>query len=92
VETGASAFVTSLYNAGYYDPSTGKYRVQTSEKIGDVPVVNVFVNLRIRTCVISVMLENLTYGWFGRDLYYSGPRNPAPPRMLRFSVNWLLTN
>lgn len=90
-ETGASAFVTSAYQAPFYDPATGRYRQQFGEKIGSTPVVNIFLNLRIRTAVISIMSENFLYGWVG-DPHYSGPRNPAPPRMLRLSVNWLMTN
>jgi hypothetical protein len=90
-EGGVSSFITTKFNAPYYDPATGRYRQQSSEKIGNVPVVNLFVNLRIRTAVISVMAENFMYGWFGEQ-YYSGPRNPAPPRMLRISVNWVMAN
>jgi hypothetical protein len=90
-EGGVSSFITSQFNGPYYDPATGRYRYEPTEKIGNIPVINLFVNLRIRTAVISVMAENFMHGWWGEP-YYSGPRNPAPPRMLRISVNWLMAN
>lgn len=90
-EAGISGFITSGFYTPRYEPALGRYRSQYTEITGETPVFNVFVNLRIRTAVISVMMENALYGVVG-DPYYSGPRNPAPPRMLRISIQWLLDN
>ena len=90
-EGGISGFITSEFYTPFYEPALGRYRSQYNEFTGGTPVLNAFVNLRIRTAVISVIMENAAYGWLG-DPYYSGPRNPAPPRVLRLSVQWLLAN
>lgn len=90
-EGGFSGFITSSFSAPWYDPATGRYRTQQEYNIGNSPVISAFVNLRIKTATISVLMENLGYGWIGNPLY-SGPQNPAAPRILRISVNWLLSN
>jgi hypothetical protein len=90
-EGGFSGFITSSFAAPWYDPATGRYRTQQEVEVGGSPVINAFVNLRIKTATISVLMENLGYGWIGKPLY-SGPQNPAAPRILRISVSWLLSN
>ena len=79
-------YFTNFY-ANEYNPLLGEFFVQNQKEIGNFPMVDFFINLRIQQTRIFVKAEHFNSSFTGNN-YYSAPHNPYHDFMLRFGLVW----
>lgn len=95
VHFGAEMFWFTRYNAPEYCGQLLQYAVQENSelrtKVGGYPLVNVYMNFRIKQCRIYVMMSHVNQGMGSND-YFLTPHHPLNERMFRFGLSWTFNN
>ena len=79
------------YYADYYSPVLGMFYVQHTEKIGDFPWLDTFVNLKLKRTRFYVKYTNLATK-FIRKGYYTTPGYAQQISNLSFGLSWTFYN
>lgn len=87
LQTGFTVQYFSKYYANNYNPLIGEFYVQEKTKIGDFPLVDFFINARVRQTRIFLKAEHFNSGFTGHD-YYSAPNYPYKDFVVRFGLVW----
>lgn len=91
IQGGVSAKYFSSYYMNGYHPLLGDYYVQNDTKIGDFPMVDVFLNMKIRTARVYLAVEQLNH-LVGKSHHYSAPMYPYRDLTLRLGLTWNFFN
>jgi len=86
-QVGWSLYYTPAYQIDDYMPALGMFYRQDEESIGDTPLFNLFANIQIKRTRLFVKLYHLSSQIQTRD-YYTAPRYPMAPMMIKFGVSW----
>lgn len=86
-QTGISFKYFSKYYGNDYNPLLGSFFVQDKVEIGDYPVFDFFIDMKIRTAKIFLILEHFNSSFTGYN-YYSAPNYPYRDFTLRFGISW----
>ena len=86
-QTGFTLNYFTMYYANEYNPLLGEFFVQNQKEIGNFPMVDFFINLRIQQTRIFVKAEHFNSSFTG-NTYYSAPHYPYRDFMLRFGLVW----
>lgn len=87
IQTGITFKYFTSYNMDGYDPVLGEFYTQNREQFGDFPLVDIFLNARIRQTRIFFKLEHAN-ATFSDPVFFSAPRNPYRDMTLRFGLVW----
>lgn len=87
-QVGLDVFYHSSYFADTYMPATGQFFLQDEKRIGAYPVIDFFMNFKIRRARMFFKIDHLNDGVIGYD-YYSALHYPLPGRTLKFGVSWM---
>lgn len=87
LQTGFTFQYFSNYYANDYNPLLGDFYVQNQTKIGGFPLVDFFVNARIRQTRLFLKAEHFNAAMTGNN-YYSAPNYPYRDFMIRFGLVW----
>lgn len=87
IQTGLTFQYFSGYYADDYNPLIGEYSVQSQKKVGDYPVVDFFVNARIRQTRLFFKLEHFNASFTGNN-FLNSPNYPYRDFVLRFGLEW----
>jgi hypothetical protein len=87
LQTGFTFQTFTKYYANDYNPLIGEFYVQEKTKIGDFPLVDFFINARVRQARIFLKAEHLNSSFTGRN-YYSAPNYPYKDFIIRFGLVW----
>lgn len=85
-----SGFTFNYFTKFYindYNPVTTEAFVQTQKKVGDFPMIDFFVNARIRQTRIFFKLEHFNSRITGNN-FYTAPNYPYRDFMIRFGLVW----
>ncbi|WP_396155227.1 putative porin [Flavobacterium sp.] len=85
-----TGFVFNYFTKYYindYNPVTVEAFVQNERKVGDFPMIDFFVNARIRQTRIFFKLEHLNSRITGNN-FYTAPNYPYRDFMIRFGLVW----
>lgn len=91
---GADARYFTEYEAPDYFAPLGQYTVQTGDsktKIGNYPLVNVYLNFKLSKARFFVMMSHVNSG-YGKKNYFFTPHYPLNGRVLRFGISWNFAN
>ena len=88
LQTGLTLKYFSSYYMDSYDPVLGEFTVQTDQELGAFPMVDFFVNAKVRQTRIFFKLEHLNQLVASGDNYFSAPRTPYRDFTVRFGVVW----
>lgn len=87
LQTGVTFNYFTSYFADDYNPVLGSFYTQTQKEVGGYPMLDFFVNAKIRTFRLFLKLEH-----FNSDLsnskYYVTPNYTTRSFMFRFGVTW----
>ncbi|AJH16361.1 putative porin [Myroides profundi] len=86
-QTGITLSYFTKYYGNDYNPLIGDFFVQDKVEIGNYPVLDFFINMKIRTARIYLMLEHFNSSMTGYK-YYSAPNNPYKDFTFRFGITW----
>ena len=93
VEMGGDLRYFTRYYAPDYSPAIQQFAIQDATyprvKIGNYPLVNVYVNLHLKHCRIYIAMNHVNAGT-GRMFW--APHYPMDPRNIHFGVSWNFFN
>lgn len=87
LQTGITVNYFSKYYANDYNPILGEFFVQKDKQIGDFPMLDFFVNARVKQTRIFLKAEHFNSGMSGNK-FYSAPNLPFHDFMIRFGLVW----
>lgn len=87
LQIGVTANYFTKYYANDYNPLLGEFYVQNETKIGAFPLLDFFVNARIRQTRLFLKAEHFNSAMTGYN-YYSAPNYPYRDFMIRFGLEW----
>lgn len=94
MEIGADGRYFSQYYTYDYSPELGQYMnqdVARKIKIGNYPVINVYINCQLKHMRFYIMMSHVNQGMGNRSEFYA-PHYPINPRILKFGLSWNLYN
>jgi Putative porin len=87
LQTGFTFQYFTKYYGNDYNPLIGEFYVQNTNKIGDFPLIDFFVNARVKRARIFLKAEHFNSSFTGRD-YFSAPNYPYKDFIVRFGLIW----
>ena len=90
-QIGLDLHYDTSYYADYYSPALGMFYVQHTQKIGDFPWLDAFVNLKLKRTRFYVKYSNLGTK-FIRKGYYTTPGYAQQIASLAFGLSWTFYN
>ncbi|HEX9979656.1 MAG TPA: putative porin [Flavobacterium sp.] len=87
IQTGVTLNYFTKYYANGYSPVLGEFFVQNQREIGNFPMLDFFINARIRQTRIFLKAEHFNSAWTGND-FYSAPDYPYRDFVVRFGLVW----
>ncbi len=85
--TGINIYYHNNYHANAYSPITGTFLVQNTGQFTYYPVLDYFLNVRVKRLKAFFLIEHLNKDifYFG---YYGAPNYPMPDRKMRIGLSW----
>lgn len=91
LQTGLTFKYFSKYYANEYNPLISSFNVQNDKKIGNFPMIDVFVNARIKRTRLFLKAEHINSTITGNN-FYSTPSYPYRDFIIRFGLIWNFFN
>lgn len=91
IRLGAETYYRTLFYAPGYSTDLGVFYAQRSMKIGNYPMINVFLSLKWKNANVFVRIFNVAQGAFGYD-FFAAPHYPDRRRSFRLGINWYFYN
>lgn len=79
-------YFTKYYMNGYH-PVLGEFFTQNQAKYGEFPIIDLFVNAKVRQTRLYLKAEHVNSGTTGNS-FYSAPGYPYRDYIIRFGVVW----
>ncbi len=86
-QIGFDVHCSSGYYSNAYSPATSIFYQQNSEKTNGYPLIDLFVNFKIKTARLFFKYQNMGDGLVANN-YLNTPHYPMPGGMIQFGVNW----
>lgn len=86
-QTGITFNYFTEYYANGYNPVIGEFYVQDATKIGNFPMLDFFINARVKTARFFLKAESFNT-LFTKPNYYSAPGYPYRDFIVRFGLVW----
>lgn len=77
------------YYANEYNTVLGDMTVQSQKEIGNYPVIDFFVNAKIKTFRLFLKAENFNSKFSSKQDYFAAPNYSTRPFMIRFGITWM---
>ena len=87
IQTGFTFQYFSKYYANDYNPLLGEFYVQNETQIGDFPMIDFFINAKVKQARLYLKAEHLNSAWTGYN-FYSAPNYPYRDFLVRFGIVW----
>lgn len=87
LQTGITFKYFTSYTMNGYNPILGEFYVQNKEKLGGYPLLDFFINARIKQTRIYLKAEHFNAPFSGYD-YYAAPNYPYRDFVIRFGLVW----
>ncbi|HEY5368082.1 MAG TPA: putative porin [Hanamia sp.] len=97
LSTGLQVIYNTPYKADNYSPVMGKFFLQDSIKISNLPTINAFFNFRIKSFTAFIRIENLNTVTFSPTFQFTNnsfaaPLYPTPGFLFKFGIKWGFVN
>ncbi|MCK0161705.1 putative porin [Allomuricauda sp. F6463D] len=87
IQTGVTFKYFTSYNMDAYNPLLGEFYIQNKEELGGYPLLDVFINAKVKQTRIYLKAEHLN-SMFSEPNYYSAPNYPYRDFVIRFGLVW----
>lgn len=87
LQTGFIFNYFTKYNADDYNPLIGEFYVQNQTEVGEFPMVDFFINAKIRQTRIYLKAEHFNSAFTGNN-FYAAPNYPYRDFIVRFGLVW----
>ena len=90
-QAGLSLKYFSKYYSNEYNPLISSFHIQNQKKIGEFPILDLFVNAKIKQTRLFLKAEHFNSTFSGND-FYSSPHYPYRDFIIRFGLVWNFFN
>ncbi|MBF4471040.1 putative porin [Flavobacterium sp. HJJ] len=90
-QTGIELNYFTSYYSNVYNSVIGEFFVQDRVKIGNAPLLDYFVNVKIQRTRLYLKAEHFN-SLFSKNNYFSDPNNPYRDFLIRFGLVWNFFN
>ncbi len=87
LQTGVTFKYFTSYNMNAYNPLLGEFYIQNSEEFGGYPLLDFFINAKVRQTRIYLKAEHFNSS-FSEPNFYSAPNYPYRDFVIRFGLVW----
>lgn len=87
IQAGITFKYFTEYNMDSYNPLLGEFYIQNGEQFGGYPLLDFFINAKIRQTRIYLKAEHFNSSFSGYN-FYSAPRYPYRDFVIRFGLVW----
>jgi len=87
LQTGITFKYFSSYNMDAYNPLLAEFYTQNREKLGGFPLLDFFINAKVRTARIYLKAEHFNSSFTGNS-FYAAPNYPYRDFVIRFGLVW----
>ncbi|MBD3583395.1 putative porin [Flavobacterium sp. D33] len=87
IQTGITFNYFTKYYANDYNPVIGEFFVQDRKEIGDFPMFDFFLDMKIRTARIYFKCEHFNSAWTGNN-FLTAPNYAYRDFMIRIGMEW----
>jgi hypothetical protein len=87
LQTGVTFKYFTSYNMNAYNPILGEFYIQNKEEFGGYPLLDFFINARIKQTRIYLKAEHFNSAFSGYN-YYAAPDYPYRDFVIRFGLVW----
>lgn len=87
LQTGVTFKYFTSYNMDAYNPLLGEFYIQNSQELGGYPMLDFFINARVKQTRIYLKAEHFNSSFSGYD-FYSAPNYPYRDFVIRFGLVW----
>ena len=87
IQTGVTFKYFTAYHMDAYNPLLGEFYIQNNEELGGYPLIDFFINAKVRQTRIYLKAEHLN-SIFSAPNYYSAPNYPYRDFVIRFGLVW----
>ncbi|WP_166523633.1 putative porin [Flagellimonas ochracea] len=87
LQTGVTFKYFTSYNMNAFNPLLGEFYIQNNEEFGGYPLMDVFINAKVRQTRIYLKAEHLN-SIFSEPSYFSAPNYPYRDFVIRFGLVW----
>ena len=91
IQSGFNFKIFSKFFGDEYNPVISTFHTQNEKKIGEYPIVDFFLNAKIRQTRLFFIFEHINSSLTGNKFYYT-PSMPYRDSGFRFGLNWNLFN
>lgn len=88
LQTGITVKYFTSYNMNAYNPLLGEFYIQNAEEFGGYPLLDFFINAKVRQTRIYLKAEHLNSIFTTEPNYYSAPNYPYRDFVIRFGLVW----
>ncbi len=88
IQTGVTFKYFTAYNMNGYHPLLSEFYVQNREELGGFPLIDFFINARVRQTRIYLKAEHLNTIWDREYNFYAAPNYPYRDFVIRFGLVW----
>lgn len=88
IQTGVTFKYFTSYTMDAYNPLLGEFFVQNREELGAYPLIDLFINAKVRQTRIYLKAEHLNTIWSKEYNYFSAPNYPYRDFVIRFGLVW----
>ncbi|MCG2462635.1 putative porin [Flavobacteriaceae bacterium F89] len=87
LQTGVTFKYFTEYYMDSYNPLLGEFYIQNREQLGGYPLLDFFIDAKVRNARIFFKLEHFNAAFTGYN-YYSAPNYPYRDFVIRFGLVW----
>ena len=87
IQTGITLKYFTEYYMNSYNPILSEFYIQDREKLGGFPMLDFFINARIRQTRVYLKAEHFNSS-FSENRFYSAPNYPYRDFVIRFGLVW----
>lgn len=87
LQTGVTFKYFTSYTMDAYNPLLGEFFVQNREELGSFPLLDFFINAKIRQTRVYLKAEHFNSSFTG-NTFYSAPSYPYRDFVIRFGLVW----
>jgi hypothetical protein len=88
IQTGVTFKYFTAYNMDAYHPLLGEFYTQNNEELGAFPLIDLFINAKVRQTRIFLKAEHLNSIWTQQYNFYAAPNYPYRDFVIRFGLVW----
>ena len=92
IQMGVDAHYYSSYYAPYYEPATQQFQNQDIKKVGNYPIVNAYVNFKLKQARFFISGYNLGSLFITPTEYFSLLHYPLNPMIIKTGISVYLNN